>query len=124
MGNMDIRIRIRWVGRKYREASRTVIITQTLLEPLRIRAPVKVAFKETHVSIASATEPDAASGYQSRIDLLARVTGHGPEFGSGDGMRSWMGTSDGMAARNVWRNVFQLRKSAVEDQLFEETRAR
>ncbi|ETL35333.1 hypothetical protein L916_12520 [Phytophthora nicotianae] len=119
MANLNLRLRIRWVARKYREAGRTVIITRTFVEPLHLTIPAQVGFRETQVSIVTAT--DSAS---SCVDTRARVTGDGPDGGTGDGMRAWIASPGAVRVRTVWLQAFETRKSAIEDQLFEESRVR
>lgn len=130
MANMNTSLRIRWVARKYREADRTIIITRSFLEPLHLPVPAKVGFRETQVFTISPSESTArqddseANTTLSRIDTHASVTADGPDDGSGNGMRAWIASSDGEAALSVWRHAFQMRKTAIEDQLFQESRSR
>ncbi|KAL3670613.1 hypothetical protein V7S43_003805 [Phytophthora oleae] len=113
---MDLVLRVRYIARKFREADRTVIISQTFVQPLHLMIPAQVGFRETQVSIVTSSQTAA------HVDTHASVTGDGPDGGTGDGMRAWIDSADAAAVRGVWINAFQLRKNAIEDQLFEESR--
>uniref|UniRef100_H3GX57 Uncharacterized protein n=1 Tax=Phytophthora ramorum TaxID=164328 RepID=H3GX57_PHYRM len=121
---MDMILRIRWVAKKYREADRTVVITRALVEPQNLPIGANVGFRETQVSIVSGPRylDDNAVAALTSIDTRMSVTCSGPEGGSGDGMRAWAASSEAADARNAWMHAFQIRKNAIEDRLFEETR--
>ncbi|KAL4088243.1 hypothetical protein PRIC1_012668 [Phytophthora ramorum] len=121
---MDMILRIRWVAKKYREADRTVVITRALVEPQNLPIGANVGFRETQVSIVSGPRylDDNAVAALTSIDTRMSVTCSGPEGGNGDGMRAWAASSEAADARNAWMHAFQIRKNAIEDRLFEETR--
>lgn len=125
MPEMNVRVRIRWVGRKFREVGRTVIILRALVEPRHLQIPAGVHFEETQVSIVRHEDSanGAVSGITTSIETHVCVTGNGPDGGTGDGMRWWVSSPGGTAARNMWMRAIQLRKDAIEDRVFEETRA-
>ncbi|KAE9180364.1 hypothetical protein PF005_g23308 [Phytophthora fragariae] len=125
IANTIFSLRIRWVGREYYEDSRTVIITQTLLEPQYLPISARVDFRETQVSIVTTNESSPqrhADSVSSTISTYTNVTGNCPEGGSGDGIRSWIASTEGASVRDMWMHVFEVRKNANEDQVFEETR--
>ncbi|KAF1789999.1 hypothetical protein GQ600_898 [Phytophthora cactorum] len=121
IASMNLRLRILWVARKYCEADRTVFITRTLVEPLHLTIPAQVGFWETQVSIVTPTDTGAGIA-SARVDTRFSVTGDGPDGGTGDGMRAWIASPDARGARSMWMHAFEMRKTAIEDQLFEDSR--
>ncbi|KAG3112402.1 hypothetical protein PI124_g8153 [Phytophthora idaei] len=121
IASMNLRLRIRWVARKYCEADRTVFITRTLVEPLHLTISAQVGFWETQVSIVTLTDTGAGVA-SARVDTRFSVTGDGPDGGTGDGMRAWIASPDARGARSMWMHAFEMRKTAIEDQLFEDSR--
>ncbi|KAK1935807.1 hypothetical protein P3T76_010501 [Phytophthora citrophthora] len=122
---MSLALRIRYAARKFHEADRAVIISRTFIQPLHMNIPAQVGFRETQVYIVTSSESlvETREGNAlALVDTHTSVTGDGPDRGTGAGMRDWMTSSDAADVRGVWMTALQLRKTGIEDLLFEESR--
>ncbi|RLN71163.1 hypothetical protein BBJ28_00004400 [Nothophytophthora sp. Chile5] len=128
MPNMSVYLQIRLVGRKYREADRTVIVTRALVEPQHLegRASVGFCFRETEVNIIASSQELSEgvsvdhSAVATTIETHAAVNTHAT--GDGEAMRWWKASVGGHVARNLWQQAFAVRVNSIDDLLFEETR--
>ncbi|KAG1712896.1 hypothetical protein DVH05_000631 [Phytophthora capsici] len=120
---MNLTLRIRFVARKFHEADRSVIISRTFIQPLHLKIPAQVGFRETQVYIVTSRGSSVEGGASTHVDTHTSVTGDGPDRGTGEGMRAWVMSSEASDVRGVWMTALQLRKNGIEDLLFEESRA-
>ncbi|RLN94656.1 hypothetical protein BBJ28_00004081 [Nothophytophthora sp. Chile5] len=120
---------IRLVGRKYREAHRTVIVTRALVEPQHLegRASVGFCFRETEVSIIASSQesPEGVSSVDhsaatTTIETHTAVNTHAT--GDGEALRWWKASVGGHVAQKLWQQAFAVRVNSIDDLLFEDTR--
>ncbi|RLN88741.1 hypothetical protein BBJ28_00019197 [Nothophytophthora sp. Chile5] len=118
---INLRLQI-WVAtRKFREANRTVFVSQKRMEPLHLEglASLGITFRETEVRVVTSSQPPGTNSGESdagvaTIETYMRVTRRGVPL--------WKGWGNGHVARSVWEKSIAKRRAAFEDLLFEEAR--
>ncbi|RLN26570.1 hypothetical protein BBJ28_00014981 [Nothophytophthora sp. Chile5] len=121
--DLGVYIQLRLAGRKYREENRTIIVMRALVEPkgLDNRAPLGLAFQETHVRVVTPRFP-AVGGpgiAATTVETHVSVTQHLPGNWTRQFWREW---SDDSIARSMWNQAITARMLVIEDQLFDEAR--